>query len=99
MNEIELGPCCACEGLEHVRNVVMLDKKSTEPGTGWGCVVCHLPNDGAIAVLCDGCLELHAVIRFAVVGWVTDKKRVPIDALTEEHKHNMYFHFDEMLTG
>jgi hypothetical protein len=95
-DDLDLGPCCACEGLDDVRNIMMLDKKALTPGKGWGCVVCHLPNDGAIAVLCDGCLEMHVEIRFAVDGWTTDKKRVKIEELSGEHKHNMEFHQGEI---
>lgn len=93
-DDLDLGPCCACEGLENVRNIMMLDKKALTPGKGWGCVVCHLPNDGAIAVLCDRCLETEAEIRFAVNEWTTDKKRVKIEELTGEHKHDMKYHHE-----
>ena len=95
-DDLDLGPCCACEGLENVRNVLMLDKKALTLNRGWGCMLCHLPFDGAVAVLCDGCLQTHAEIRFAVDGWTTDKKRVKIEELTVEHKHDMRFHQDEL---
>lgn len=93
--ELDFGPCCACEGLELVRNMMMLDKKASVPGTGWGCVVCHLPSDGAIAVICDGCLESHAEIRFAVYGYVIHKQREKIEELTEPFAHDMKFHQDD----
>jgi len=51
MDDIDLGPCCACEGFESVRNVLMLHVKMTVPGQGWGCLVCGLSFDGALAVL------------------------------------------------
>ena len=43
-----LGSCCVC-GVEgsRVRNIMMLHKRSLEPGKGWGCVQCGLPMDGA----------------------------------------------------
>ena len=49
----DLGPCCCCGGTERVRDIVMLSRKAPVPGTGWGCVVCGLPNDGASYVCCD----------------------------------------------
>ena len=91
----DLGACCACGGFDHVRNVFMLDQKAPVPGTGWGCLVCHLPNDGAIAVLCDACADVEYPfmnIKFAVDGMPADKKRIPIIQLSGEHKHDMRFH-------
>jgi hypothetical protein len=93
-DDLDFGSCCACEGLDGVRNIIMLDVKALTPGKGWGCVVCHLPNDGAVAVLCDRCLETNAEVRFAVDGWTTDKKRVKIEELTIEHKHDMKYHHE-----
>ena len=59
-----LGRCCACleEGTEGnpVRNLMMLDRLAPTPGTGWGCFVCGLPLDGAVAVLCERCVEAEA---------------------------------------
>jgi hypothetical protein len=56
---VDLGPCCMCETSQGVTNIIMLDRRCAVPGHGWGCVVCHLPNDGAVAVLCDDCHELY----------------------------------------
>lgn len=90
--DIDFGPCCACEGLELVRNIMMLHKKGLVPGTGWGCVVCHIPFDGASAVICDRCLETKAEIRFAIYGYIVNKQRVKIEELTEPFEHDMKFH-------
>jgi hypothetical protein len=54
-----LGPCCICEGLAGVCNIIMLDRRCAVSGHGWGCAVCDLPADGASAVLCDDCMELY----------------------------------------
>ena len=52
MNEVpNLGPCCHCGRTDDVRTIVMLSRRGPMPGCGWGCVVCGLPLDGAIAVL------------------------------------------------
>lgn len=87
-----LGPCCACGRTENVRNVLMLDKLAPIPGTGWGCVVCHAPQDGAVAVLCDDCLENRTPIKFVVAGFAARNARVPIETVTEPFGHNMIFH-------
>lgn len=57
--EIRNGPCCICGVDGRSGNIVLLDFKGTVPGTGWGCVACNTPMDGAAAVLCDSCLELY----------------------------------------
>ena len=59
-----LGPCCQCECTDGVRNIFLLNRRGAIPGRGWGCVVCGLPPDGAVAVLCDACVEcLPAALR------------------------------------
>jgi len=60
------------------------------PGSGWGCVVCGLPADGAIAVLCDGCLD-HTP-RFAVHGYADGGGRILIDELREAFDHDLSRH-------
>lgn len=88
-----LGPCCICETETGARMIVMLPFKGLVPGHGWGCVVCNLPMDGASAVLCDGCLEDYAAdrktLRFACRGYPATEGRVPIEALTEPHAHDL----------
>lgn len=95
MNNKTLGRCCACEKEgDDVRNAIMLNKRSPTPGKGWGCFQCHLPMDGALAVLCDHCLETNAEIKFAVAGYPYKNKRVPIESLVGEFDHRMEFHQD-----
>lgn len=85
--EMDLGPCCACERRgKSVRNIILLEKRSPVPGRGWGCVVCGLPPDGAVYVLCDDCLEKKAEPKFACRGYPAKDGRVPIGELTGEHK-------------
>jgi len=83
----DLGPCCVClrTGSE-VRNLLMLERKAPMPGRGWGCFTCGLPFDGAVAVVCDGCL--HAPLRFACRGYPAEDGRVPIESLTGSHQHD-----------
>jgi hypothetical protein len=91
-----LGPCCVCETREGVINVLMLDQRGPMPGQGWGCAVCGLPCDGAIAVLCDPCFYGGAALRFACAGYASTGKRVPIDALPPgEFKHDAAKHAED----
>lgn len=83
----DLGPCCICETRTDVRNLVMLDRPAPVPGTGWGCVVCGLPFDGAIAVVCDGCMDLvetGATPIFICVGYPRDAARALYTDLSDE---------------
>lgn len=95
-DDIDFGPCCACGGTDNVRNIIMLDVKASKPGTGWGCAICHLPSDGAMAVLCDECIKNKAEIRFACDGYLAGKQRIEISKLSGEHKHNLkYRHYED----
>lgn len=81
------GPCCMCERLVGVHNLIMLSRRGAVPGTGWGCIACKLPLDGAYAVLCDDCLPLwqadHSLLKFAVKGFPASGERVTIAELPE----------------
>lgn len=88
MTEEIVGPCCACGGRAPVRNVLMLPFKAPIPGRGWGCVVCGLAMDGAIAVVCDPCAEEDREVLYACDGYATDDGRIPIGDLTEPHRHD-----------
>lgn len=96
--ETSLGPCCGCETTVGVRTVVMLSVRNKVPGRGWGCVVCHLPFDGASAVLCDTCAvrleQGEAPIRFACRGWPGQDGRAPIGKFTEPFEHDMSIDHD-----
>jgi hypothetical protein len=92
--EPSLGPCCGCGGdTAGARNVVMLNFRNKVPGHGWGCFACHLPPDGAVAVLCDGCTERMErgvdVLRFACRGFPGSEGRAPIGEFTEPFEHDM----------
>ncbi len=95
--DLKLGICCICL-TEHptVRNVLTLNVRAPVPGSGWGCFQCGLPMDGAIAVLCDGCLGEHIEnkrpISLACVGKPTENQRIPLASLTEPFRHDMSKH-------
>lgn len=94
----DFGPCCNC-GVEgrQVRNVIFLPYESPSPGMGWGCFVCNLPPNGAIAVMCDGCLDAEAPILYACLGRPAEGKgRVPLSEI--EHapfEHELTPHLAE----
>lgn len=90
-DEPDLGPCCACEKEDKtVRNIVMMDRRTSVPGTGWGCFVCGLPAEGASYVLCDSCLETGREPKYAICGYPVARKRVLISELPPGE-----FHHDE----
>ena len=99
-DDLDLGPCCACgkEGPE-VRHIVCLHQRSPTPGKGWGCLVCQLPPDGAVAVLCDDCLESEAEIVDVCVGRPGTDGRMPLRELSDEpFTHNLLYHLDDLIT-
>ena len=90
----DLGPCCAC-GKEDatVRNIGMLGFVGPTPGWGWGCVVCDLPNDGALVVLCDECREAEKSYKWLISGMPSDKGRVAFDGFERvPHDHDLSKH-------
>jgi hypothetical protein len=77
----EMGPCREC-GTAHATNVIMLPLRAPKPGTGWGCLPCGLPADGAVSVLCDDCADRP--LRFVCDGYPKEGKRVSIETLGDE---------------
>jgi hypothetical protein len=88
-DDIDLGPCCACgvRGLV-VRNIVALDVRGPSPSQGWGCLVCHLPANGAVAVVCDACLDQDVPITHICVGYPGEGKRASRADYTEPFRHD-----------
>jgi hypothetical protein len=90
---VGLGPCCCCGGIRNVRNIVMLNSRASVPGTGWGCVVCGLPGDGASYICCDRCLNDQVAPRELILGYPVDCQREPIANLSPDiFKHDMSKH-------
>jgi hypothetical protein len=92
-----LGPCCACRTSTDTRNLIALERRSPTPGRGWGCLVCGLPPDGAMAALCDPCLAGYEAgtvqIRDVCTAHPATDGRTAIDALAEEvFDHDMSKH-------
>lgn len=95
---LDLGACCACgREASNTRNIMMLEYRAPVPGTGWGCAVCNLPADGAIAVVCNACLESKAKILWVVLGYPHEKKRALVSNLSSAiFKHTTELHEREM---
>lgn len=81
----DFGPCCACLCSDKpALGVVMLPLRAGIPGTGWGCVSCNLPQDGAVAVMCESCIAGKSALQMVCEGFVTEKGRRPISDLSSE---------------
>jgi hypothetical protein len=95
----DLGICCEC-GAEPATTVMLLDRLAPKPGTGWGCVLCDLPSDGAVAVLCAECddklQDQNRGPAFVCSGFPKENNRLPFDRLSlEKFEHNAEKHMDE----
>jgi hypothetical protein len=86
----DLGPCCVCETTTDVHNILMLRSKAPITGHGWGCVACELAPDGALAVVCDGCLGQP--LKFACRGYPASDGRIAITELAGTHEHDLTRH-------
>jgi hypothetical protein len=100
---VDLGPCCNCGKRGHdVNSILMLDVKLPPDarGFGWGCLVCNLPPDGAIAVLCDACYRAvesgQEQIRSVCLGYPREGGRISRASCTEPHLHDASKHPEEM---
>jgi hypothetical protein len=94
---IDLGRCCSCQQPgPTVRNLIALDVAAPIPGTGWGCVVCSVPNNGALAVLCDACLEAEAPIVDVCYGHAASGLRSAREACIEPFEHDMTKHEEDL---
>lgn len=97
-----LGPCCICGSMKRVRTFCHLDRKCPTPGRGWGCLVCNLPPDGAIAVVCDSCIKSAdggpLPLKFACRGYPATDGRIPASELQGSHQHDLSFHPEALET-
>ncbi len=92
------GPCCACRQERTLRNIVCMAFQGplNAHGKGWGCVVCGLPTDGAIAVVCDDCRESAAPILDVCSGYAADPGRAEAASLRDKPwAHRRERHGDE----
>ena len=65
--------------------------------SGWGCVQCGLSAEGAVAIVCDACLERYGAgtiedrIRFLMDG---RERRIPVPLIEGRtlHEHDLSRH-------
>ena len=95
-NEDDYGLCCICEGKLDIVNIVNLPFK-VKSESGWGCVVCDLPMEGAVSLLCSICIEDFVIedIKFLTYG---KTGRIPLPHEYERviHEHDMSKHIVDM---
>lgn len=87
-----LGLCLDCQQ-RPATNVVMLPFRAPIPGTGWGCVVCKQPLEGAISVLCDECRQADRPISRVCLGRPSEGQYTLVDAMTIvpfDHDYNQH---------
>lgn len=91
----ECGACCACgQESESVRNLLCFDFEAPPGFQGWGCLQCGAPSRGAMAVVCDLCLEANAQPKFLMGGkYAADGIRVPFEGFEQRpFGHDMTKH-------
>jgi NMD protein affecting ribosome stability and mRNA decay len=71
-----------------------MDFLGPTPGRGWGCVVCGVPSDGAVAVLCDACVERKVQPIRIIEGDAAEHRRLVITPAMRERKfaHRVELH-------
>lgn len=80
------GPCCSCRRVREngLHKLIALNRRAPVPWTGWGCRTCGLPNQGALAAVCDDCYDTKATIVDMVRGYAFSPDRIPITRVVEE---------------
>jgi len=86
-------PCCNCCKRGRHTNIATLPRRALEPGKGWGCAICGLPPDGAVAILCDVCIELPGPPRYACAGFLVEEERIAYTDLPPgDFEHDLEVH-------
>jgi hypothetical protein len=96
-SHVQPGDCChclrPCLEVGAIVNLIFLKQRAPVAGTGWGCKTCGIPEDGAMAVLCEECHKESKPILYACIGLVIENNRVPIESLSKEpFEHNVHAH-------
>ena len=92
IEQASLGTCCICRSLENVFNIINLPYRTFIPGTGWGNVECSLPADGAIAVICNDCMQDGFDIESlqdVVYDYAFQKQRKPFLEVTKNEEFGL----------
>ena len=89
-----MGTCCACGKSDHtVVNLATIDRVAPLPGTGWSCLACGLPPNGAMAVVCNGCIVMGRDVTHAIVGQPGSFERIALtDYPYEPFDHDLDKH-------
>jgi len=93
-----LGLCCECGSELEVRNVIFINKRLPEKyqGLGWGCLICNLPADGAVVVLCENCFKKYTepsseaerlILSKCCAGYPKDNIRIEMSNEWEDFRH------------
>jgi hypothetical protein len=91
------GPCCCCEGdIPRQPRLMMLELEAPAGFKGWGCLVCRLPLRGAIAVVCESCIQAQRLPQFIAAGSdLYDNQRQRLDDTFEQKPfaHDPHAHY------
>ena len=92
------GNCCVCEEkiTDALANIFQMDYKvpvpsGTNPETGWGCFVCNLPMEGAVAVVCETCIRVYGEVSvWDQIKFLMDgrDRRIPVPPVEERIHHD-----------
>lgn len=80
------GPCRTCQKTPATM-LLLLAKEAPIPGTGWGCLDCDLPANGALAAVCDDCI--NQPIRWACLGSPNAGNRIAVAELKMPFGHKL----------
>lgn len=98
----DYGPCCATES-DGADNLVFLPLELPEEfhGYGWGCDVCKLPSNGAMAVITDDAKRENLHIKQVIAGLHSGHKRMDIRSCTKAFEHDQEAHllFDRVTSS
>lgn len=93
MVTLPVAKCCACGEVKVLRNILTIERRAPEIGTGWGCVQCGLPQDGAVAIVCDDCLNADTPVFLVCLGHAMGQERIPLrDLSPKPFSHNLALH-------
>lgn len=87
------GPCCAT-GADGADNLVFLPLELPEEfhGCGWGCDICRLPSNGALAVITDEAKKENLHINQVIARKDNQIRRMDIKACTKSFEHDQEAH-------
>ena len=96
MSDFDYGTCCVCESVIEDPILISLPfKVHVESESKWGCFQCGLPFEGAVAVICDACVDEHGVnIEDKIKFLMNNKERIPVPPVEIRipHEHDYSLH-------